>query len=203
MMMALALAFQLSAAFAVSTGASSPLVDTPAGTLRGTLEGEVHVFKGIPYAEAPVGDLRWRPPVAAKPWDGVRDASSFGNYCLQKEATGIWHLRSQGGSEDCLYLNVYVPPDVQPNASLPCLVWIHGGGFELGAERGRAGFLRCRRWNWNALHGRAWPRMAAHGACFREKWVTRCAKIIAGETGGFCSIAWNIQRSTVDIVDER
>eukprot|EP00438_Fugacium_kawagutii_P011358 Skav212536 [mRNA] locus=scaffold1851:139617:140364:+ [translate_table: standard] len=90
---------------------------------------KVQVFRGIPYAEAPVGALRWRPPVALRTrWEGVRDASNYGNRCISV----TWTNHSEEvGSEDCLYLNVYTLGNT--NTSLPCLVWIHGGGYENGA----------------------------------------------------------------------
>ena len=111
-----------------SLGASDPQVTAPAGQVRGIREGEVHVFRGIPYAQAPVGELRWRPPNAMKPWSGIRDASIYGSYCMST------NNQVHGGSEDCLYLNIYTPQEATNTSQLPCLVWIHGGGFEIGSS---------------------------------------------------------------------
>jgi para-nitrobenzyl esterase len=106
---------------------SSPVVSTSAGWLRGIARrGGGAQFLGIPYAEPPVGDLRWRAPVPAKPWKGIRNAKAFGAPCAQP-VLGDWNradaLVSQ---EDCLYLNVTVPqwPLKKP---LPVMFWIHGG----------------------------------------------------------------------------
>lgn len=95
---------------------------TAQGALRGSATGDVVSFKGVPYAAPPVGSLRWMPPQAAPRWHGVRDATSFASPCVQ----------ASGGSEDCLYLNVYAP--AHPTTKrLPVMVWIHGGAFVSGA----------------------------------------------------------------------
>ena len=112
---------------------SAPEVKTKAGILRGVTEGEVSVFKGIPFAAPPVGEFRWRPPQPVKPWEGVRDASKYGPNCAQ----GGWGAApgsiSEGSSEDCLYLNLWTPAGSKPGAKLPVMVWIHGGGFTGGS----------------------------------------------------------------------
>lgn len=89
----------------------------------------VHAFLGIPYAQAPVGDLRWRAPQPATGWDGVRTATAFGPDSPQAPDPA---LRGAGHSEDCLHLNVWAPADAAPG-SLPVMVWVHGGGFAGGA----------------------------------------------------------------------
>ena len=100
------------------------------GQLRGIEATNMDAWLGIPYAQPPVGDLRWQAPQAVKPWQGVRDATSFGNRCVQ--GTG-WDpgYSTPKLTEDCLYLNVYAPDNARRN--LPVLVWIHGGGFTGGA----------------------------------------------------------------------
>ncbi|KAJ0183492.1 hypothetical protein K1T71_001468 [Dendrolimus kikuchii] len=105
---------------------------------EGTLEGELvhneyggsyYSFKGIPYAEPPVGDLRFQAPSPPKPWNGVRSAKSFGPICYQVHF--IVKTPPQG-NEDCLYLNVYTP-DLIPYDPLPVMFWIHGGAFVCGS----------------------------------------------------------------------
>lgn len=115
----------------VAAGSEFPEVTTTVGRLRGISEGNVHVFRGIPYALPPQGDLRWRPPVASEPWKGLREATEYGSRCLAVD----WQNHSKReGSEDCLYLNVYVPSDANHTSELPCFLWIHGGGYEYGAS---------------------------------------------------------------------
>ena len=101
-------------------------VRTEAGLVSGTGDS-VRVFKGIPYAAPPVGELRWKPPQAPVPWEGVRGAREFGPPCPQP-FTGI-PLPKQ--SEDCLTLNIWTPV-ANRNAKLPVMLSIHGGGFLAG-----------------------------------------------------------------------
>lgn len=94
------------------------------------IEKGVRVWKGIPYAQPPVGELRWRPPVAPLPWTGLRDATEYGNVGPQMDYSeqSIYELPPQKRSEDCLYLNVWAP-HVQSDDKLPVFVWIHGGSL--------------------------------------------------------------------------
>jgi para-nitrobenzyl esterase len=93
----------------------------------------VRAYKGIPYAAAPLGQLRWRPPQPVPPWDGVRSASAFGPNSLQGVVFGDIDPSVYGVSEDCLYLNVWTPAEPASAVRLPVMVWIHGGGFVVGS----------------------------------------------------------------------
>jgi para-nitrobenzyl esterase len=99
------------------------------GTVSGTADDGISIFKGIPFAAPPVGDRRWKAPAPVVPWSGVRKADAFANACMQAPNT-------QGNtapvSEDCLYLNVWTPAK-SADAKLPVIVWIHGGGYVGGS----------------------------------------------------------------------
>lgn len=95
------------------------------GALSGAVKDGVAYHLGIPFAAAPVGDLRWRPPAAAPSWTGERDASKPGASCQ--------------AAEDCLFLNVVRPADAKPGAKLPVMVWIHGGAYVVGTSMGAFG----------------------------------------------------------------
>jgi para-nitrobenzyl esterase len=102
------------------------------GTLVGSIDAHgIRSFKGIPYAEPPVGDKRWAAPVAAGPWKGVRNAREFGASCVQPPypADSIYADNVPNQSEDCLSLNVWTPPHAH---RAPVIVWIFGGGLVRG-----------------------------------------------------------------------
>ena len=125
--------------------AGGPVVRVASGQLRGMLEGGTAVFLGIPYAVPPVGPLRWREPQPPTPWPGVRDATRPGSACVQNEA-GIgafmtplaaaygakYDIVPVLSSEDCLFLNVWVPEWPQKQ-HLPVMVWVHGGSNRVGS----------------------------------------------------------------------
>ena len=104
---------------------SSPLVADPvqtdAGMVEGTAAAGIHIFKGIPYAAPPVGDLRWKAPQPVPHWDGVRQADQFGPRAIQTTRYADMVFRDAGPSEDCLYLNVWTPA-IDPTPKLPVMV---------------------------------------------------------------------------------
>jgi para-nitrobenzyl esterase len=106
-------------AAAPASALNGPTVKLRQGQLQGTVAEGVAVFKAVPFAAPPVGELRWRAPKPAPKWSGVRAANAFSATCAQ--------------AEDCLYLNVYEPADAKSGARLPVMVWIHGGAFVFGS----------------------------------------------------------------------
>ncbi len=120
------------AALLVALVLAAPVAKVETGALQGmTLEG-VTAFKGVPYAAAPVGDLRWRATKPAVSWQGVRDASKLGPDCVQGRMPGSPEPAPQ--AEDCLFANVWRPAQVRAGAKLPVMVWIHGGAFTNGGS---------------------------------------------------------------------
>lgn len=104
---------------------NGPTVTVQQGKLQGGIADGVTVFRGIPFAKAPVGDLRWREPLAPENWSGTRAANEFGASCRQ--------------AEDCLFLNIYTPNNFTNNSNLPVMLYIHGGGFAGGSGAGSDG----------------------------------------------------------------
>jgi para-nitrobenzyl esterase len=103
----------------------APAVTVTGGQTAGGIYGDLAIYRGIPFAAPPVGDLRWRAPQPVVPWQGVREGVNFGGTCAQ--------------SEDCLFVNVYKPAGAAPNAKLPVMVWIYGGAFTSGASNNYEG----------------------------------------------------------------
>ncbi|WP_214073182.1 carboxylesterase family protein [Mucilaginibacter sp. dw_454] len=112
--------------------AQNPQVKTANGTLEGVTEASgVVSYKGVPFALPPVGDLRWKEPQAPKNWTGVRKADHFGPQAMQRYIYSDMQFRSDGTKEDCLYLNVWTPPQAK-GQKLAVLVYFYGGGFQAG-----------------------------------------------------------------------
>lgn len=114
----------------------APIVRAPVGPVQGARQGDLSVFKGILYAQPPVGRNRWRPPLPATPWTEVRPASDFGPACTQPtpRTRSIYSQDIGATSEDCLSLNVWSP---DTSARAPVIVWIHGGALVSGSSKER------------------------------------------------------------------
>lgn len=108
-----------------------PVVKTLNGMVQGVNESGVSVFKGIPYAQPPVGNLRWKAPEPVKNWDGMLVVNKFSAAPMQRPMFGDMNFRADGTSEDCLYLNIWSPAH-SSDAKLPVLVYYYGGGFMAG-----------------------------------------------------------------------
>ncbi|MCR4765828.1 MAG: carboxylesterase family protein [Bacteroidaceae bacterium] len=124
--------------------ANNPILSVEGGQIQGIASNDssVTVFKGVPYAAAPIGDLRWKAPQPVKAWDGVRIADTWGAAAMQNsgKATGDFYYKefyAEGDpqfSEDCLYLNIWTPSNAvgQAEKKLPVAMWIHGGAYDHG-----------------------------------------------------------------------
>ncbi len=111
------------------------MIETTKGKIEGVDRGTYIEFRGIPYAKPPVGILRWKPPVEKEPWSGVYQAKKFREKCVQTEGMGFYKKEFYSASEyerpmseDCLYLNIWMPKNYEKK-KLPVAFWIHGGGF--------------------------------------------------------------------------
>jgi len=124
-------------ASAVAQSQSCPTVKVKDGVLQGSCDEKVAAFKGIPYAQPPVGDLRWKAPQPPKPWTGVKQVTEFSNSCIQdlQRERLPWtkpFMTQNDMSEDCLYLNVWAPVNASKE-KLPVYFFIHGGGNTEGS----------------------------------------------------------------------
>jgi para-nitrobenzyl esterase len=124
----------LIAAALASTSMAADRVKIDSGIVEGTVNSDssVRIFRGVPFAAPPVGDLRWRPPQPVQPWSGVRKAVDFGPHCVQGTVFADIVFRSREMSEDCLSVTVWTPARSQ-GERLPVYVWFYGGGFAAGS----------------------------------------------------------------------
>jgi len=108
-------------------------VTTESGVIAGAMNADrtVRMFKNIPFAAPPVGDLRWKAPQAALPWKGVRAGDKFGSACLQTNVFGDIYFRDAQPSEDCLNLDIWIP--AKASGKIPVILWFYGGGFVAGS----------------------------------------------------------------------
>ena len=113
-----------------ASSVGQPQARTRSGMVSGISEQNVLVFKGIPFAQPPIGQLRWRPPQAMKPWRGARSATAFGHICMQERKVDPG-IGPEEPSEDCLTLNVFEPPATQARHAV--MVFFYGGGFTQGS----------------------------------------------------------------------
>lgn len=127
------LAVFLMSAHTIAQEGSGPIM-VDGGQVSGDYVDRIYVYKGIPYAAPPVGDLRWAPPQPVVPWEGVLKATEFGNECPQPGyPEGSLYARPKlPQGEDCLYLNIWTGI-FSATANRPVMVWIHGGGFTRGS----------------------------------------------------------------------
>lgn len=109
-------------------------VTVTGGDIRGALDGDVYVYKGVPFAAPPVGDLRWKAPQPVEDWDGVRDATEFSDNCPQTPypKQSVYYREPRPTSEDCLCLNVWTAAEASDDLR-PVMVWIHGGALTRGS----------------------------------------------------------------------
>ena len=119
---------------------ANPVLEIEGGKIRGvesSVKG-VYIYKGIPFAAPPVGDLRWKAPQPVIPWEGVKEADTFGPGAMQAKHdssnpwTSEFYWEDPEFSEDCLYLNVWTPAPGKPDRKLPVAMWIHGGAYTGG-----------------------------------------------------------------------
>lgn len=122
------------------TDGSDLILDVSGGRIEGTRDGETRLFFGIPYGKPPVAELRFRPPVPAEPWTGLRSAAEYGASCMQGADMVEGPI-----DEDCLFVNVFAPPKQERPA--PVMVFFYGGAFVSGAGRSYDGRFLSRKGN--------------------------------------------------------
>src|SRR5215467_3135263 len=125
-------------AFSAAAARPADQVTVESGKLKGAYNSDhsVLLFKGVPFAAPPLGNLRWRAPQPAKKWHGVRAADKFGPACLQTDVFGdiLQFMRDAQPSEDCLNLAIWLPASAKANSKLPVFLWYYGGGFVAGGN---------------------------------------------------------------------
>ena len=152
-----------------------PVVQTRYGSLRGLAREGSLEFLGVPYAQPPIGPLRFRRPQPPIPWEGVREAVRCGDYCPQPGQLGSMD-KEAGPSEDCLTLNIYTPACDEKKR--PVTVWIHGGAYMTGcaSEPTRHGGILCRRGDMVVVAIQY--RLGAFGqvdfSCFSDRFDANC-----------------------------
>jgi para-nitrobenzyl esterase len=134
---ALAVSIGTASAFAAPQPLEARPIQIESGKVLGVLtqDQKVIAYKGIPFAQPPIEDLRWRAPQPVHKWRHVFLASDFGHHCIQSSSYPDMVFHDSGPSEDCLTLNVWAPSDAKPqkkSPGLPVMVWIYGGGFTTG-----------------------------------------------------------------------
>jgi para-nitrobenzyl esterase len=114
----------------IAAGAWAKPAQVESGVIQGVTNGTLTIYRGVPFAAPPVGELRWREPQPAVPWKGKRQAISFAPACMQK-GVSMPGEKPPATSEDCLYLNIWTV--AKRHERLPVMVWIHGGGYTNGS----------------------------------------------------------------------
>ncbi|MFN4015315.1 MAG: carboxylesterase family protein [Reyranella sp.] len=169
------------------------IVETTAGRIRGTSDRGVEIFKGIPYAVPPLGDLRFRPPRRPEPWAGVRDALEYGNMAVQSQNVfalpdDLLRLFTLAGKqkldEDCLYLNVWTSG--REGSERPVLFWCHGGAFITGSGSSpwSDGANLCRLDDVVVVSFN--HRLGALGTCISRTWPA----VSSMRASRACSTSW-------------
>src|SRR5499427_6249556 len=130
--------FAVFAAFSAAVARSADEVTVRSGKVKGAYNSDhsVLMFKGVPFAAPPVGDLRWKAPQPVRKWSGVRAADKFGPACMQTDVFGdiLQFMRDAQPSEDCLNLTIWIPASAKASSKLPVFVWYYGGGFVAGGN---------------------------------------------------------------------
>jgi para-nitrobenzyl esterase len=176
----------------------SPVIETKEGPVQGFVSNGVTKFLGIPYADPPVGDLRWQPPKDRAPWTNVLKATEFAPICAFVTTLGVFS-GPPNNNEDCLYLNVFTP-NLDPSARLPVIVWIHGGGNIDGETPGYDGsklaadgktVVVTMEYRLNLIGFLAHPALDSEGHPFGNygildqqavlKWVARNIAVFGGD----------------------
>ena len=132
------LSFALAGFPVLACAAGHDAVTIDSGKLKGAYNSDhsVLIFKGVPFAAPPMGDLRWKAPQPAAKWSGIRSADKFGPACMQTDVFGdiLQFMRDAQPSEDCLNLTIWLPASANAKSRLPVFVWYYGGGFVAGGN---------------------------------------------------------------------